>query len=62
MVLLQGRETQGMIARSRSVPVNSKEKGIRRMDSVFRIIPSTPQVHEVNESTKDTGILLYALQ
>ncbi|KAK7335711.1 hypothetical protein VNO80_27699 [Phaseolus coccineus] len=49
-----GRETQGMIARSRSVPVNSKEKGIRRMDSVFRIIPSTPHIHEVNESTKDT--------
>ncbi|TKY48519.1 queuine tRNA-ribosyltransferase subunit QTRTD1 [Spatholobus suberectus] len=47
------RETQGMIARSRSVPVNSKEKGIRRMDSVFRIIPSTPRVNE-NETTKDT--------
>ncbi|KAG4968471.1 hypothetical protein JHK87_034122 [Glycine soja] len=49
-----GRETQGMIARSRSVPVNTKEKGIRRMDSVFRIIPSTPRVIEVNETTKDT--------
>ncbi|KOM44195.1 hypothetical protein LR48_Vigan05g180000 [Vigna angularis] len=49
-----GRETQGMIARSRSVPVNGKEKGIRRMDSVFRIIPSTPRVHEVNQSTKDS--------
>ncbi|KAG4385841.1 hypothetical protein AAZX31_12G163100 [Glycine max] len=43
-----------MIARSRSVPVNTKEKGIRRMDSVFRIIPSTPRVIEVNETTKDT--------
>ncbi|KAH1222146.1 hypothetical protein GmHk_12G035382 [Glycine max] len=50
----RGRETQGMIARSRSVPVNTKEKGIRRMDSVFRIIPSTPRVIEVNETTKDT--------
>ncbi|XP_027926461.1 uncharacterized protein LOC114183587 isoform X1 [Vigna unguiculata] len=50
----QERETQGMIARSRSVPVNGKEKGVRRMDSVFRIIPSTPRVHEVNESTKDS--------
>ncbi|CAJ1955971.1 unnamed protein product [Sphenostylis stenocarpa] len=49
-----GGEPQGMIARSRSVPVNSKEKGIRRMDSVFRIIPSTPRVNKVNESTKDT--------
>jgi len=51
-----------MIARSRSVPVNGKEKGVRRMDSVFRIIPSTPRVHEVNESTKDSGILFYALE
>ncbi|KAG4978666.1 hypothetical protein AAZX31_13G308100 [Glycine max] len=49
-----GRETQGMIARSRSVPVNTKEKGIRRLDSVFRIIPSTPRVIEVNETRKDT--------
>ncbi|KAK7272136.1 hypothetical protein RJT34_28558 [Clitoria ternatea] len=47
-------ETQGMIARSRSVPVNSKEKSIRRMDAFFRIIPSTPRVKEVNETTKDS--------
>ncbi|XP_027340979.1 uncharacterized protein LOC113854271 isoform X1 [Abrus precatorius] len=49
-----GRETQGMIARSRSVPVNDKDKGIRRMDSVFRVIPSTPLVKKVNETTEDS--------
>nr|KYP41482.1 hypothetical protein KK1_037167 [Cajanus cajan] len=48
------REIQGMIARSRSVPVNNNEKGIRKLDSVFRIIPSTPRVNEVNETTKNT--------
>ncbi|KAK7324944.1 hypothetical protein VNO77_28915 [Canavalia gladiata] len=53
-VRFQIRETQGMIARSRSVPVNNKEKGIRRMDAFFRVIPSTPLVKEVNETTKDT--------
>ncbi|CAL0332283.1 unnamed protein product [Lupinus luteus] len=42
------RESQGMIARSNSVPVNSKEQSIRRMDSHFRII-STPQVKKGNE-------------
>lgn len=34
------------IARSLSVPINSKEKSIRRMDSFFRVIPSTPRVKE----------------
>lgn len=33
---------QRTIPRSRSVPVNDKEDSIRRMDSFFRIIPSTP--------------------
>ncbi|OIW09144.1 hypothetical protein TanjilG_11282 [Lupinus angustifolius] len=42
------RESQGTIARSNSVPVNSKEQSIRRMDSHFRII-STPQVKKGNE-------------
>ncbi|KAL2332044.1 hypothetical protein Fmac_019625 [Flemingia macrophylla] len=50
------REIQGMIARSRSVPVNTKEKGIRKLDSVFRIIPSTPRVNELNETAKDTDL------
>lgn len=35
------------IARSLSVPINSKEKvTFRRMDSFFRVIPSTPRVKE----------------
>ncbi|XP_024022568.1 E3 ubiquitin-protein ligase MARCH7 isoform X1 [Morus notabilis] len=34
------------IARSLSVPVNSKEKSMRRMDSFFRVIPSTPRVKD----------------
>lgn len=34
------------IARSLSVPVNDKEEGLRRMDSFFRVIPSTPRVKE----------------
>ncbi|XP_061358773.1 uncharacterized protein LOC133302966 [Gastrolobium bilobum] len=53
------REAQKKIARSLSVPVNSKEKSIRRMDSFFRVVPSTPRVKEGNEllttsPTKDT--------
>ncbi|MED6218515.1 hypothetical protein PIB30_027307 [Stylosanthes scabra] len=53
-------ESQGTtIARSRSVPINTKEKGIRRMDSFFRVIPSTPLLKEGNDwltkyTTKDT--------
>ncbi|KAL5565659.1 hypothetical protein UlMin_028823 [Ulmus minor] len=34
------------IARSLSVPVNNNIKTMRRMDSFFRVIPSTPQVKE----------------
>ncbi|KAK7312562.1 hypothetical protein VNO77_36506 [Canavalia gladiata] len=46
---LNKRETQRKIARSLSVPVNNKDKSIRRMDSFFRIVPSTPRVKEGNE-------------
>ncbi|OIW05801.1 hypothetical protein TanjilG_23587 [Lupinus angustifolius] len=42
-------QAQTMIARSLSVPVNNKEKSLRRMDTFFRIIPSTPRVKEGNE-------------
>ncbi|KAK7261367.1 hypothetical protein RIF29_27676 [Crotalaria pallida] len=54
-----GRESQGTIARSRSVPVNNKEQSLRRMDSHFRIIPSIPLVKGGSErsttsTTKDT--------
>ncbi|XP_011044368.1 PREDICTED: uncharacterized protein LOC105139582 isoform X5 [Populus euphratica] len=38
--------TQRQISRSLSVPVNNKERSIKRMDSFFRMIPSTPQVKE----------------
>ncbi|XP_050212463.1 uncharacterized protein LOC126664224 [Mercurialis annua] len=41
-----GKGTQRQISRSLSVPVNNKEKSIRRMDSFFRVIPSTPRVKE----------------
>ncbi|WRX35320.1 zinc finger protein [Theobroma cacao] len=34
------------ISRSLSVPVNDKEGNLRRMDSFFRVVPSTPQVKE----------------
>ncbi|KAK6163312.1 hypothetical protein DH2020_000176 [Rehmannia glutinosa] len=34
------------ISRSRSVPVINKEKGIQRMNSFFRVIPSTPRAKE----------------
>ncbi|KAK7257719.1 hypothetical protein RIF29_31892 [Crotalaria pallida] len=51
-------QPQTKMARSLSVPVNNKEKSIRRMDSFFRIIPSTPRVKEGNEviasSAQDT--------
>lgn len=41
---------------------NNKDKSIRRMDSFFRVVPSTPRVKEANEllsssPTKDTGIV-----
>ncbi|GMY10348.1 hypothetical protein FCV25MIE_05587 [Fagus crenata] len=36
------------ISRSLSVPINNKERSIRRMDSFFRVIPSTPRVKEVD--------------
>ncbi|PKI51976.1 hypothetical protein CRG98_027628 [Punica granatum] len=34
------------MSRSLSVPVNNKERSIRRMDSFFRVIPSTPCAKE----------------
>jgi len=61
--LLQKKETRLKIARSLSMPANNnKDKSIRRMDSFFRVVPSTTRVKEGNESlstspTKDTGIV-----
>lgn len=34
------------ISRSFSVPVNEKEEKLRRMDSFFRVVPSTPRAKE----------------
>ncbi|XP_038895267.1 uncharacterized protein LOC120083543 isoform X2 [Benincasa hispida] len=39
-----GKGAQRKISRSLSVPVNDKESSLRRMDSFFRVIPSTPLV------------------
>ncbi|KAL5071506.1 hypothetical protein RYX36_022393 [Vicia faba] len=44
--------SQGSVARTRSEPVDSKEKIIRKMDKFFRIIPSTPGAKEVKEWLK----------
>ncbi|OAY51630.1 uncharacterized protein LOC110613164 isoform X2 [Manihot esculenta] len=41
-----GKGAQQQISRSLSVPVNNKERSLRRMDSFFRVIPSTSQVKE----------------
>ncbi|XP_073224479.1 uncharacterized protein [Cicer arietinum] len=51
--------TRRKIARSLSMPTNNKDKSLRRMDSFFRVVPSTSRVKEINEllsvsSTKDT--------
>ncbi|GAU12951.1 hypothetical protein TSUD_97620 [Trifolium subterraneum] len=57
---LSKKETRQKIARSLSMPANNnKDKSIRRMDSFFRVVPSTPRVKEINETlntspTKDT--------
>ncbi|KAK9280029.1 hypothetical protein L1049_013714 [Liquidambar formosana] len=48
------------ISRSLSVPVNNKEKSIRRMDSFFRVIPSTPRVKEGDSMTSNTSSIVDA--
>ncbi|XP_058757543.1 uncharacterized protein LOC131630814 isoform X2 [Vicia villosa] len=59
---LSKRETRLKIARSLSMPANNKkDKSLRRMDSFFRVVSSTPRVKEGNEfsrtsPTKDTEI------
>ncbi|CAI8616443.1 unnamed protein product [Vicia faba] len=56
------RETRLKIARSLSMPANNKkDKSLKRMDSFFRVVSSTPRVKEGNEllstsPTKDTEI------
>ncbi|KAK4788723.1 hypothetical protein SAY86_020042 [Trapa natans] len=46
VMLGQRKGSQGHMARSLSVPVNNKD---RRIDSFFRVIPSTPRVKEGDE-------------
>ncbi|CAK8576103.1 unnamed protein product [Lathyrus sativus] len=59
---LSRRETRLKIARSLSMPANNKkDKSLRRMDSFFRVVSSTPRVKEGNEllstsPTKDIEI------
>ncbi|XAR59963.1 Ubiquitin--protein ligase [Bertholletia excelsa] len=40
------KESQRSIARSLSVPIINKERGLKRSDSFFRVIPSTPRQKE----------------
>ncbi|KAL8217198.1 hypothetical protein R6Q57_024035 [Mikania cordata] len=44
-------KVQVHIARSRSVPVINKDTSIKRMDSFFRVIPSTPRVKDTISPT-----------
>ncbi|XP_038992738.1 uncharacterized protein LOC120116281 [Hibiscus syriacus] len=46
LVSLQSKGSMLQIARSFSVPINEKEGKLRRMDSFFRVVPSTPRVKE----------------
>ena len=54
------------MSRSLSVPVIRKEKGTRKMDSFFRIIPSTPRLTKdgqpqlPNVTSVDEGNFLWA--
>ena len=57
---LQRKGVRVQISRSLSVPINNKERSIRRMDSFFRVIPSTPRVKDGDaisnaSPTKDAG-------
>lgn len=44
-------KVQKHMARSRSVPNLNKEACIKRMDSFFRVIPSTPRVKEIDPTS-----------
>ncbi|KAF8402739.1 hypothetical protein HHK36_010829 [Tetracentron sinense] len=54
--LYSKKGVQRHISRSLSVPVNNKERSLRRMDSlggIFRVIPSTPRVMERIDSVSN---------
>lgn len=53
------------ISRSISLPVNNKDQSIRKVESFFRVIPSTPSAKDANSVTSatpptgDSGNLLF---
>ncbi|KAF3628334.1 putative ruvB-like 1-like [Capsicum annuum] len=47
------KETQLCISRSLSLPVINKERSTRRVESFFRVIPSTPQRKDGNSTVPD---------
>ncbi|XP_018460404.1 uncharacterized protein LOC108831352 isoform X3 [Raphanus sativus] len=49
------RQGRVRIARSLSVPVNDKEASLKRMDSFFRVIPTTPRVKEGDVCSNASG-------
>lgn len=51
---MQRRGSQKRISRSLSLPVNNKGRSIRRTDSFFRVIPSTPRPKE-GDTTLNTS-------
>ncbi|KAA8544036.1 hypothetical protein F0562_021787 [Nyssa sinensis] len=51
---LDAKGPQRHISRSLSVPVNNRERSIKRMDSFFRVIPSTPRVNYGDATMSDT--------
>uniref|UniRef100_A0A7N0TRR0 RING-CH-type domain-containing protein n=1 Tax=Kalanchoe fedtschenkoi TaxID=63787 RepID=A0A7N0TRR0_KALFE len=44
-----------VISRSLSVPANDKDKKLKRVDSFFRVIPSTPRVREEDTIASDAA-------
>ncbi|XP_024979093.1 uncharacterized protein LOC112516301 isoform X2 [Cynara cardunculus var. scolymus] len=44
-------KVQGQMARSHSVPNLNKEASIKRMDSFFRVVPSTPRAKDADATT-----------
>lgn len=61
LCFVQGKGVQRQISRSLSVPVNDKERSLGRMDSFFRVIPSTPLVKggsgKLNSPIEEAGMI-----
>lgn len=54
-IISDTKGARGHISRSLSVPVHNKEITLRRMDSFFRVIPSTPRLMEGDAMTSNTN-------